>query len=302
MRRGSRNSTKEACEVTLMTKSCTQADFDQRQIAFGQQRLSAFDPKLDEVLMRCRAGGSFELTSKVKTTHTRDLGQFGQFYIAAVVVANEFCNLAQLRRGQAARESYRSRAWNRVVPQQMDREHIPQRLCIKPATQSFGLELTQQRHADTVYDRVAMRVAFRDFETAGELRFRSGFRDERRIEIQREVFRVCFQHRLVIETRGYDADVSFRLRASHADAAAGDQFTSTTVSQRKQDDVFAMAMTRQLARTKLAVFEPDAVPRSFPLAHYRISLIDVIHVKHVPGCSWASSLKATARPRQSRIC
>ena len=87
----------------------------------------------------------------------------------------------------------------------------------------------------------------------------------------------------MIETRRYHADVAFRLRAADANAAAGDQFTSATVSQREQDDVLAMTMARQLTGTKLAVFELDAIPRSFPLAHYSQGLIGVIHKSESNG-------------------
>jgi hypothetical protein len=56
------------------------------------------------------------------------------------------------------------------------------------------------------------------------------------------------------------------LRAANADAARSYKLTFTTVSQREQHDVFAVAMTRQLAWLKLAVFEPDAIPRSLAFA------------------------------------
>ena len=91
------------------------------------------------------------------------------------------------------------------------------------------------------------------------------------------------------------------LRAADTNAAAGDQFTSATVSQREQDDVFAMAMARQLTGTKLAVFELDAIPRSFPLAHYRGGLVGVVHgyIRRVPGA--VSLLKAAVCLQPSRI-
>src|ERR1043165_402821 len=95
MRRCPCDSPKEAREVALMTETWTQTDLDQRQIAFGQQRFRALNTKLDQVLMRCRAGGPLEFAREVKTTHARDLGQLGELDLAIVMLADELGYLTQ---------------------------------------------------------------------------------------------------------------------------------------------------------------------------------------------------------------
>ena len=81
--------------MALMTKARTQPNFNQRQIAFGQQRFSTLDAKLDQILVWCRAGGPLEFAREMKTTHARDLGQFGEFYLSIVVLSDELCYVTQ---------------------------------------------------------------------------------------------------------------------------------------------------------------------------------------------------------------
>src|SRR5688572_26802610 len=105
----------------------------------------------------------------------------------------------------------------------MYREHIAQRLCVKPSAQTFCVEFSKQRHADAADNFINARISLGDFKTAGELRVRSGLRDKRRLNIQREMFGVSFERCLVFESGGQHANVSTRLRTANADAARRDQ-------------------------------------------------------------------------------
>jgi hypothetical protein len=47
---------KQPGEVALVTETRTKANFDERQFAFGQQRLGAINAEFDQILVRRRSG------------------------------------------------------------------------------------------------------------------------------------------------------------------------------------------------------------------------------------------------------
>ena len=84
--------------MALMTEAGSQSNFDEREIIFFEQCFSSLDAKLDEVLMWCSAGASFELTREMKTAHSRYLGQLGEFYVAAVILRDKLGHSSELSR------------------------------------------------------------------------------------------------------------------------------------------------------------------------------------------------------------
>jgi hypothetical protein len=86
-----------------------------------------------------------------------------------------------------------------------------------------------------------------NLKSAGELSFRRGFRNERRVDVKCKMFRTTFERSLMLEPGRQHANTSPRLRAARSDAARGNQLTFATIRQRKQHNVFVVLVCRQFA-------------------------------------------------------
>src|ERR1051325_5753777 len=303
LRRRSRKPAKKSREMAVVDEALARADLDERDFTFGQQRLGALDSEFDQILVRGRARRSLELAREMEDRHLGHTGQFREAQVAFVIVGDEGQHAPQPAAGQSAREPLRAIARRRVMTEQVNGQNVRQRLGVETTARSLRFKLRQQRHPDTLHDRVARRASFDDLDGAACscARLVRRAQDQRRLKVDRELFRVAPDTGPEGLPGRNHAHAAVRL-AARLKSARRAYHTLAAALEREHDEMISMTMLGQISLAPAVMFEPDAFPGSSPLEHDRRAVcpIGCVHLQESLSTCAGAATTFLLRRRQER--
>ena len=237
--------------MALVAKPSLKGDFGERGVAFGQRRFSALDPELHQMLVWSRPRRTLELAREMKGAHPRLARQIVQAQVMLVVVGDEGQDTPESLPRQAAREAPHVSPRGCVMPQEVDGQHVRQRLRVESPAGGVRFQLGQQRLPDADDEGVVQGSFCYHFKPApgGGRAFGGGAQHERRVEIDRDELGLAFERGRERLPRRNHAHAAARLRA-RVESAGRAYLAAAVFGESDEDEVSPVAVFGHVARAE----------------------------------------------------
>ena len=117
--------------MTLILKARAKTDFDQRQIARGEQVFGAFDSLPHQVLLRCHSRPPAKNAEEMKRAEFGDRGEFGKRHIVFQIFADKFLDAPPFVTGKPAAHRCGRNGINTVIFEQIEQQCLFELINIK---------------------------------------------------------------------------------------------------------------------------------------------------------------------------
>ena len=125
--------TKERRKMALIFKARAKTNFDQRQIARGEQVFGAFDSLPHQVLLRCHSRPPAKNAEEMKRAEFGDRGEFGKRHIVFQIFADKFLDAPPFITRKPAVHGFRRNGIDSVIFEQMQQQSLFERINVKPS-------------------------------------------------------------------------------------------------------------------------------------------------------------------------